>query len=263
LLRGRFFSADDGLTGPPVAIINETMARRVWRGGDPVGRRFKLGPADSQNAWFTVVGVVGDMRRQGMEIEPIPQMFEPLAQNPSRLAILLVRTSTEDPLTVAASVQAAVRRVDKQVPLYGVTTLQSRLGADLAQRRFQTALLGGFAAVGLVMAAIGIYGLILYSATTRTQEIGIRIAVGAQRGDILRMMLREGLQLTAIGLAVGLAGAAVVAKAGAALLFGVSGTDPVTFGGVSVLLTLIALAASYLPARRAARIDPIRALRCE
>jgi putative ABC transport system permease protein len=263
LLRGRFFSGDDRSTGSPVAIINETMARRLWRGPDAVGRRFKLGPADSENTWFTVVGVVGDMRRQGMEIEPIPQMFEPLAQNPSRLAILLVRTSTEDPLTAAASIQAAVRGIDKQVPIYGVTTLESRLGADLAQRRFQTALLAGFAAVGLAMAAVGIYGLILYSATTRTREIGIRLAVGAQRGDILRMMIREGLQLSAIGLAVGLAGATVVARAGAALLFGVTSTDPVTLGGVSVLLTLIALTASYLPARRAARIDPIRALRCE
>ena len=164
---------------------------------------------------------------------------------------------------MVASIQAAVRRIDKQVPLYGVTTLESRLGADLVQRRFQTALLVGFAAVGLVMAAIGIYGLILYSATTRTQEIGIRMAVGAQRGDIVWMMIREGLQLSAIGLAVGLGGAAVVARAGAAVLFGVTGTDPVTFGGVSVLLTLLVLTASYLPARRAARIDPIKALRCD
>ncbi len=163
LLRGRFFSFEDGPDSPRVAIINDTMARRLWPGRDPVGKRFKIGAGDSDRPWFTVVGVVGDMRRQGLENEPIPQMFEPLAQNPSRLATLLVRTSMDDPLKIVGTIQAAVRQVEKRAPLYGVTTLERRLGAFLTQRRFQTALLIGFSVVALLMAAIGIYGLIQYS----------------------------------------------------------------------------------------------------
>src|SRR5207248_466698 len=149
LLRGRFFSIEDRPVSPSVAIVNDTMARRLWPGRDPVGKRFKLGPGDSGRQWFTVVGVVGDMRRQGLENEPIPQMFEPLAQNPSRLATLLVRTSTDDPLKMVGTFQAAVHRVEKRAPLYGITTLQRRLGPFLTQRRLQTSLLIAFSIVAL------------------------------------------------------------------------------------------------------------------
>ena len=183
------------------------MARRLWPGHDPVGRRFKFGSGDSASVWFTVVGVVGDMRRQGLENEPIPQMFEPLAQNPSRLATLLVRTSVEDPLRMVVTVQAAVRRVEKYAPFYGVTTLENQLRGFLTERRFQTSLLVGFSGVALLMAAIGIYGLIQYSVATRIQEIGIRMAVGAQAGEIFRMIIGEGLKLSLTGLALGLVGA--------------------------------------------------------
>ena len=161
---------------------------------------------DSDSPWFTVVGVVGDMRRQGLENEPIPQMFEPLAQNPSRLATLLVRTSMDDPLKMVGAVQAAVRRVEKHAPLYGVTTLENRLGAFLTQRRFQTSLLIGFSVVALLMAAIGIYGLIQYSIATRTHEIGIRMAVGAQAGEIFRMIIRRGAEAEPAGLGAGTGG---------------------------------------------------------
>jgi putative ABC transport system permease protein len=261
LLRGRFFSVEDGPDAPRVGIINDTMARRLWPAADPVGRRFKFGARDSGSPWFTVVGVVGDMRRQGLETEPIAQVFEPLAQNPSRLETLLVRTSTDDPLTMVATVQAAVRRVDKQAPIYGVTTLEDRLGADLAPRRFQTSLLIGFSVVALLMAAIGIYGIILYSVATRTQEIGIRMAVGAQAGDIFRMIVGEGLQLSMIGLMLGLMGALLAGRIGSSLLFGVTATDPLTFTAVSLLLTAVATGASCLPARRAMKVEPIVALR--
>ena len=229
MLRGRFFSAADGPDSPRVAIINDAMARRLWPGRDPVGKRFKLGPRDSDSPWFTVVGVVGDMRRQGLENEPIPQMFEPLAQNPPRRATLLVRTSTDDPLKMAGAVQAAVRRVEKHAPVYGVTTLENRLGAFLTQRRFQTSLLIGFSVVALLMAAIGIYGLIQYSIATRTHEIGIRMAVGAQAGEIFRMIIGEGLKLSLTGLVLGLVGALWLGQAGSSLLFGVTATDPLTF----------------------------------
>jgi predicted permease len=263
LLRGRFFSDSDGPDSPPVAIINEAMARQLWPGRDAVGKRFKLGPEETASGWFTVVGVVGDMRRQGLEKEPIPQMFEPLAQNPPRRAILLVRTSADDPLKMAGAVQAAVRRVEKFAPIYGVTTLETRLGAFLTERRFQTSLLAGFSVVAMLMAAIGIYGLIQYSITMRTREIGIRIAVGAQTGQILRMILGEGLKLSLTGLALGLVGALWLGQAGSSLLFGVTPTDPLTFVAVSLLLTAVGVAACWFPGRRAMRVEPIAALRQE
>jgi putative ABC transport system permease protein len=261
LLRGRFFSIADGPDAPQVAIINEVMARRAWPMRDPVGKRFKLGPRDSDRPWYTVVGVVGDMHRQGLEREPIAQAFESLSQASPRSVDLFIRTTSDDPLTIAAAVRAAVRQVDKDVAIYGVAPLEERFGFYLAQRWFQTILLTGFAIVALLISTVGIYGLIQYSIATRTQEIGLRIAIGAQAGDILRMIISEGLRLTLIGLAVGLVGAWWLARAGSSLLFGVTGTDPLTFIGVSLLLTLVAAAACYFPARRAMRVDPIVALR--
>jgi predicted permease len=260
LLRGRFFTTADGPQSPRVAIVNEVMARRLWPGRDPVGSKFKLGPAGSRAPWFTVVGVVGDMRRQGLENEPIPQMFEPLAQNPSRFSTLLVRTSLEDPLKLVAALRAAVRRVETRAPVYGVTTLDNRLDASLGQRRFQTGLLIGFSLVALLLAALGIYGLIHYSIATRTREIGIRLAVGAQAGDIFRMIIGEGLRLSLTGLLLGLVGAWWLVQAGSSLLFGVTPTDPLTFLAVSLLLTVVATAACFFPARRAMKVDPIVAM---
>jgi putative ABC transport system permease protein len=261
LLRGRSFSDADGPNAAPVAIVNEVMARRAWPMGDPVGKRFKLGPPDSNRPWYTVIGVVGDMHRQGLEREPIAQTFESLAQTSPRSVDLFIRTSFDDPQTLASPVRAAVRQVDKDVAIYGVAPLEERFGIYLAQRRFQTLLLTGFAVVALLIATVGIYGLIQYSIATRTQEIGLRIAVGAQPGDILRMVISEGLRLTSIGLAVGLVGAWWLARAGSSLLVGVAATDPLTFVAVTVLLTLVAVAACYFPARRAMKVDPIVALR--
>jgi predicted permease len=263
LLNGRFFSAGDGPDSARVAIVNDAMARRLWPGGDPVGKRFKLGAGDADGRWFTVVGVVGDMRRQGQENAPVPQMFEPLAQNPSRLATLLVRTSMDDPLKIVGTLQAAVRRVEKHAPLYGVTTLENRLGSFLTERRFQTSLLAGFSVVALLMAAIGIYGLIQYSIATRTHEIGIRMAVGARAGAIFRMIIGEGLKLSLTGLAIGIVGALLLGRVGSTLLFGTTATDPLTFVTVSALLIAAATAACYFPARRAMKVEPIVALRQE
>jgi putative ABC transport system permease protein len=261
LFRGRFFSAADGPDSPRVAIVNQTMARRLWPGRDPVGRRFKFGPPDADRSWISVVGIVGDMRRQGIETAPISQVFLPLAQQPSGNAILLVRTATDDPLEMAEAVQAAVRRVEKDVPLSSVTTLEERLGAGLVERRVQTALLAGFSVVALLMAATGIYGLVQYAVTTRTREIAIRVAVGARAGEIFHMIITEGLKLSLAGLVLGLLGALWLGRVGSNLLFGVSATDPVTLLTVSVLLAAVAAAACYLPARRAMKIEPIVALR--
>ena len=215
LLRGRFFSIGDGPDAPPVAIINDAMARRSWPGHDPVGRRFKLGPRDSDRPWYTVVGVVADMRRQGLEREPFPQMFVSLAQSPPPRSVdLFIRTSSDDPLAMAGALRAAVRRVEKNAPIYGVAPLEQQLGTYLAQRRFQTSLLTGFSIVALLMAAVGIYGLIQYSIATRTQEIGIRMAVGAQAGEIFRMILGEGLKLSLTGLVLGLRWSTVAGSGG-------------------------------------------------
>jgi predicted permease len=261
LLRGRLFSIEDRPEAQRVAIINDAMARRSWPDRDPIGRRFRLGPRDSNGPWYTVVGVVGDMRRQGPEREALPQIFESLAQNPPRTGDLLIRTASDDPLTMAAALRAAVRRVEKNAPIYGVTPLEQRLGTYLTQRRFQTWLLTGFSFVALLMAAVGIYGLIQYSTATRTREIGLRLAVGAQAGDIFRMIIGEGLTLSLTGVALGLVGAWWLGRAGSSLLFGVTASDPLTFTTVSVLLTVVATAACYFPARRAMMVDPLVALR--
>lgn len=263
LLRGRSITSADTANAPLVAVINDAMARRLWPKQDPVGRRFKFGAANSTGAWFTVVGVARDMRRQGPEYDPIPQMFESLAQNPSRLVTLVVKTSA-DPAQMMAAVQSTIRQVEKEAPVYGVTTLDASFGRRFyAQRRFQASLLIVFALIALLLAAIGIYGLIRYSVATRMREIAIRIAVGAQRADILRMVLREGLSLSLIGLAVGLVGAAALGRLLSTLIFGVTPTDPLTFAAVSLLLFSVAAAACYFPARRAARIDPVGALKYE
>jgi predicted permease len=262
LLRGRFFSIRDRPEAPLVAIINETVARRSWPGHDPVGRRFKVSLRDSDAPWYTVVGVVGDMRRQGLERDALPQIFMSLAQNPpSRNVGVFIRTSSDDPLAMAGALRAAVRLVQHDAPIYGVAPLEQQLGSYLTQRRFQTSLLTGFSVVALLMAAVGIYGLIQYSIATRTQEIGLRMAIGAQAGDIFRMIISEGLTLSLTGVAIGLAGAWWLGRAGSSLLFGVTASDPLTFATVSLLLTAVAAAACYFPARRATRVDPLQALR--
>jgi predicted permease len=263
LLKGRAFSTTDGADAPPVAIVNETMARRLWPGRDAVGRRLKLGAADADTPQYTVVGVAADMHRQGVEREPMPDLFVPLDRGAPRNVDLFVRTSADFPPGMAAALRAAVGRVDKRAPIEHLAPLEQQLGAYLAQRRFQTTLLNGFAGVALLMAVIGIYGLIQYSVATRTQEIGLRMAIGAQTGDIFRMIFSEGLVMSLSGLALGIVGALWVGRAVGGLLFGVTATDPWTFVTVSLLLTSIAAAACYVPARRATKVDPIVSLRVE
>jgi putative ABC transport system permease protein len=262
LVRGRLFSSADRPEAPRVAIVNEVLARHFWPGGDPLGRRFMLGARDAGGPWYTVVGVVGNMRRQGRERDVLPQVFVSLAQNhpPGNVAVF-IRTSSDDPMATGGALRAAVRRVEKNAPIFGVGLLHEQFDTYLALRRFQTSLLIGFSMVALLMAAVGIYGLVQYSIATRTQEIGLRLAIGAQAGDIFRMIIKEGLTLSLAGVATGLLGALWLWQAASSLLFGVSASDPWTFAAVSLLLTAVALAACYFPARRAMNMDPIRALR--
>ncbi len=270
LLSGRLFNEFDGADAPAVALINRTMAQRIWPGRGAVGERFQVGvvgaadpaSADVDVPWITVVGVVGDARRQGLEQKPIPQIYVPHAQEPSRLMSLLIRADA-DPVGLAAAVRRQIGGLDPAVPLYQVATLAERLRESLARRRFQTWLLGLFALLALALAATGIYGLMHQSVSRRTHEIGVRMALGAPQGGVLRMVLGHGLTLALLGVALGTVAAAGLSTALSSLLFQVEPTDPVTFAAGALALVGIALAACYFPARRAMRIDPIAALREE
>lgn len=263
LLAGRFFAHMDGPDSPPVVIINHALARRLWPSSEAVGRRFKFGPADSGGPWYNVVGVVADMRRQGAERDPVPQIFESLAQNPSGGGSLVVRTALEDPVRIAPAIRAAVLRVDPLAPVSSAETLESQLASFLLPRRFQTSLMATFSAIALLLAAVGIYGLIQYSVVTRTKEIGVRMAVGAQRASIFRMILGEGLKLSLIGLTLGVVAAIPIGRASSSLLFGISASDPQSLLMGVGLLFGVSVLACFLPARCAMNIEPVAALRSQ
>jgi len=262
LRQGRFFNAQDNQESVPVAIVNETMARRFWPGEEASGKRFRLGSAQSNNPWLTVVGVVGDMRRQGLERQPISQIFFPYEQNPSRRMILLIRTAGE-PTQLAETLRNEIRAIDKTVLIYGVSTLESQIAEAVAQRRFQTWLLTLFSVVALLLAAIGIYGLLHQSVALRTREIGTRMALGAQQRDVVRLIVGQGMTLALGGIGLGCLAAFGITRVLTSLLFGVTPTDPMTFIAAPALLILVALFACYLPAYRATKVDPILALRHE
>jgi predicted permease len=262
LLKGRLFSDWDRADSMPVAIVNETMARHFWHGADAIGRRFRPADASPDDPWLTVIGMIADMRREGLEREPIAQVFWPHAQRPVSTADLVVRTAI-DPSQLATAVRAGIREVDRRAPVSRIGTLHDRVDASLASRRFQSSLLILFSAIALGLAAAGIYGLTQYTVALRTQEIGIRIAIGAQPADVLRMVLRQGTGMIAAGVAVGVTGALLVSRVLSSLLFGITPTDPLTFATVPVLIAAVAMAACMVPARRAARLDPIAALRQE
>jgi predicted permease len=262
LRKGRFFNAHDNQGAMPAAIINETMAHRFWPGEEALGRRFKQGSAQSPGPWLTVVGVVGDMRRQGLERQPIAQIFVPHLQSPERGMNLLIRT-TGEPTRLAAVIRNEIRAIDKTVLVYGVSTLESQLARAVAERRFQTWLLTLFSVVALLLAAVGIYGLIHQSVVLRNREIGTRLALGARGADVLRLIIGQGMRLALCGIGVGSLAAFGLTRGLAGLLFGVTATDPTTFIAAPLVLLLVALLACYLPARLAARVDPLMALRSE
>ena len=265
LLRGRFFTDRDGSNAPLVAIIDESMARRYWQwpAENPVGQRIKGQDKRGRNDdWVTIIGVVADARNHGLEALPTPHVFESHKQSNQAVAELFVRTSG-DPGPAARSLRQAVRSLDPTVILSSVTTLEQQLSDQLAPRRFQTWLLGLFSLIALVLASVGIYGVMHYSVTQRTHEMGIRMALGAGRSGVLRMVVREGLALTLAGLTAGLAGAFGLTQLLAKLLYGISPDDPITFASVAILLTGVALTACLMPALRASRVDPVIALRYE
>ncbi len=259
LKKGRFFSSQDRRNSLPVAIINETMARSFWPDEDPIGKRFSF-PERKSSRWFTVVGVVGDTHRQGLEKQVAPQVFRPHDQDIDNEIDLLVRTAS-DPQAVASAVRAEIQSIDKTVPKFGVTTVEQQLREQTAERRFYTSLLGLFSFIALFLSAIGIYGLMHHLVVQRTNEIGVRMALGARYGDVLGLVLRQGLVLAGIGILAGILGALGLTQMLASLLYGVTPTDPVTFALAPAILLGVAALACWVPARRAARIDPLVALR--
>src|SRR5262249_28174815 len=246
----------------PVVIINETMARRYWAPGeDPIGRRIRRVSAPPESPWVTIVGVVADVRHQSLVDPPRPEIYWPVSQQPPLELTLLARTTSE-PLALAATLRRQVQRVDADLPLYDVQTMSQVIDQRTAGARALAKVFGGPAAIALLMAAIGLYGVLAFSVAERTNEFGIRMAGGARSADILNLVLRQGLILMSTGLLVGLAGAVALTRLLTALL-SVSSTDPATYATVGLVLVGAALIACYLPARRAAKVDPMVALRYE
>jgi predicted permease len=262
LVKGRFFDERDGPNTTPVVLINDTMARRFWPGEETLGKRFKFGGPDSKAPWLTVVGVVRDMRRQGLEKVARCETFGSMLQRPARGMTVVVRASS-DPLKLAGQIRGQVRAVDKDAVLYELSTIADQIGNSLSQRRFETLLLGLFALVALTLAAIGIYGVVFQSVSQRINEIGVRIALGAQKGDLMRMIVGEVLVLVIAGAAIGALAALALNRTLSSVLYSIGTADPLTYAAVFALLASVAAIAGFIPALRATRIDPIKALRYE
>lgn len=261
LKRGREFTARDNVEGsPPVMIVNETLARRLWPDGtNPIGLHLKEG-YDKALGWIEVVGVVADIHEGGLASDAVAEFYLPLAMHPPQTAFVMTRIQSS-PMLLANTIREQVLAVDRDQPVSDVRTMEQVFEATMGQRRLTMVLLGAFAGVALLLSLVGIYGSIAYSVTQRTHEVGIRSALGAQRGDILRLILGQGLRLVLGGVAIGIFGALALTRVMKGFLFHVNPTDPLTFVGIAVLFVIVALGASYIPARRAARVDPMSALR--
>jgi putative ABC transport system permease protein len=262
LKRGRFFTASDDRQAPQVVLIDEALAERYFHNRDPVGLRIKRGGPASEAPWMTIVGLVGNIKSDGFDQPAQPHLYFPIFQNPAYAMAIYVRTDVA-PTAVAASLREQVRALDRDLPVFGERTLTQVAAESMSRRRFAMQIVGLFGILALLMAAVGIYGVIAYSVTQRTREIGIRVALGASRNAILRWVLKQGLVLTIAGVVVGLVGAFALTRLLRSLLFGVGPTDIVTYGVLAVLLTIVALLACYIPARRATKVDPLVALRYE
>jgi putative ABC transport system permease protein len=241
----------------PVALINETMARLYWPNEDPLGKRLRI----IASPWITVVGVVGDVHHTGLNVPPNPEIYLSHLQEPQDVLAVMIRTSS-DPLSLAGAARQAIKSLDKDLPVT-ITTMDQIFSNSVAGQRFNTLLLGVFASLALILATVGVFGVINYSVAQRTHELGIRLALGAQRSDVFRLVVGQGLVLALIGVAIGVVGAFAVTRLISGLLYGVSPTDSLTFVLVSVLVTGVAMLASYIPARRATKVDPLVALRYE
>ena len=262
LVHGRLFTDQDNDNAPQVAIVNEAFARTWWPNDNPVGKRVKLSGLRAATSWATVVGVIADARTESLEEADVPEIYECLFQGTDDELALFLRGRL-DPARIPDEARLAVQSINPELPVFGAATLSDVVSGSLSQRRFSMEMVLIFALTALLLAGLGIYGTISYLVSERTHEIGIRLALGARRGTILQMVLRQGLGLAMAGAALGLVGSVIVSHLMAGLLYGVPPTDPLTFAGVTLLLTAAALAACYIPARRAMRLDPLVALRYE
>jgi putative ABC transport system permease protein len=262
LIRGRLLSADDRALTPPVALISEALARRYFPNQNPLGRHLVFGFPPNGNVSREIVGVVADIHDVSLQKEPGPMMYVPFAQEPFWGAEIVVK-SGRSAAEVAAAIRAETHNIDPGLPVTKVETLPQAISASLAEPRFRTLLLAIFGAIALVLATVGIYGVISYSVSRRTREIGVRMAMGASPASLRRLVLGESAKLALFGLVAGIPVALASARFLSSMLFAVTPTDPLTFIGVALLLTMVALAAAYFPARRAMRVDPMTALRCE
>ncbi|HSE66520.1 MAG TPA: ABC transporter permease, partial [Gemmatimonadales bacterium] len=262
LVRGRVFGTEDAGGTLPVAVINQNAARALFPGADPIGQRIRF---SSRRPWMTIVGVVGDVRSMGLREPPPPEVYLlheqlPVTTSGSGRSMYLVLRSAKDPLTLAAAARNAVRELDPLLAITAVRTMDEMIDYSVASERFTMLLLGGFGAVALILAAIGIYGIMAYAVKRRTREIGIRMALGARPTDVIRLVVGQGMRLAGVGVAVGAAGALIPSRLMTGLLYGVSPTDPLSFFTITLLLAAVALAASWLPARRAVLTRPTEAL---
>jgi putative ABC transport system permease protein len=253
LVSGRFFDVRDSRNGTPVVIVNQTLARRLFPGRDPLGRRIG-------SRKITIVGVVADIRHRALDDQVWPELFFPFEQSPSPWITVLVR-GTGDPSELAAPVRRVAQTIDPSQPLFDVDLLEQRISASLSKRRERATVLGAVAGLALLIAVVGIYSVMSYLVAQRTHEIGLRMALGADRSDVLRMVVKAGLRMAAFGISIGLAGALLVTRVLTTFLYGIESHDRITFSLVCATLGAAAFVASYLPARRAAAVDPMAALR--
>jgi putative ABC transport system permease protein len=261
LLKGRNFTQADNSAAALVAVVNEALAQKTFPGQDPIGKYlYDFGP-DSQS--LQIVGVVGDIRHVSLADAPRPEIYQPLGQAGWPSMFMVVRSKTDKPAALMSAAQNAVWNVNRDVPLARVRTMEDVIGESVQRRTFAMLLLAIFAGLAMLLAAIGLYGVMSYSVSQRTREIGVRMALGAQRVDVLKLVVRQGMILVGAGLGMGIVASLAMTGLMSGLLFGISARDPVTFGIVAGLLTVVALAASYLPARRATKVDPMIALRYE
>src|SRR3984885_9067631 len=262
LRRGRFFSEQDDMTKPIAVIVDEYMADQLWPGQDPIGKRIHIVQLESKDPWQTVVGVVGRVKQDSLDSNPRIAFYLAHTQFPTRAMTVAFRGRT-DPAAMLAASKKGLRNLDPDLPMYSVRTMERRVNESLAQRRFSMLLLGVFASVALALATIGIYGVMAYLVNQGTRELGIRIALGASPRNILTLVVRQGMVLAFAGVMLGLAAAFLLTRLIRSLLFGVEAFDPITFAGTSFLLAIVTLLACYIPAQRAARIDPLISLRCD
>lgn len=265
LIKGRDFDDRDKHGSTPVVIITEAFARQYFPNEDPIGKRIKPGISsieDEDTTMRDIVGVVGDVRNINLSKEPPPAYYVPQTQVPFSQMVTVIKTISE-PRSLISAVTKEVAAMDPDVPLFEVKSMEEFMSASVAAPRFNTTLLSIFAAVALVLTVVGLYGVMSYSVAQRTNEIGIRLALGAQSRDVLLMVVKQGSTLILVGLVIGLASAYALTRLIASLLFGITTKDPLTFAAVAVLLAIVALLACYVPALRATKVDPMEALRCE